>query len=95
MKRQFVLIVDDDSTPGFNATVKKLETLPGVGWCHYMKGLWQIIDISGHLTPETLRKEIQEAVPDTMVIAFEITAGSKWSGWVPEKMADWIENNWG
>jgi|GEM_PF-5311666 len=94
MKQQFVVAVNDDSTVAFNATVKKLNTLPGVGWCHYMKGLWQITDADGVLTPAELLREIREALPDTMVIVFEIKTGSTWNGWVPQKMVDWIEENW-
>ncbi len=94
MKRQFVVVVNDESALVVNATVERLNKFPGVKWSHYMKGLWQIVDTSGALTAAKLRVGIREALPDTMVIAFEITGESKWSGWVPVKMADWIANNW-
>jgi hypothetical protein len=95
MKRQFVAVMDTDSTAAFNAMVEMFKTLPRVGWCKYMKGLWQIIDVEGVLTAGDLRGQIREALPaDTMVIVFEIKPGSDWSGWVPPKMAKWIKNNW-
>lgn len=94
MKREFVLVVNDDSPAAVKTTAESLSELSGVVWCHYIKGLWQIVDGDGTLTATKIQEHIREALPDTLIMVFQIQPGSGWSGWVPQKMAKWIKDNW-
>jgi hypothetical protein len=94
MRREFVAAFSDDSESAINALAARLDALPNVAWCHYMKGLWQIVDRDGTMNPSDFRSEFRELLPNSHVIVFEIQPGSLWSGWVPTGMAKWITDNW-
>lgn len=93
MRRQFILSITEDTPSVVNKMVERLTAL-NVGWCHYTKGLWLVVDAAGNVTAEKLRIEIRAAFPNAHLMVFDVPAGGTWSGWAPAKMGPWLDSNW-
>jgi hypothetical protein len=94
MKRQFVISINDDSPATVNKMVELFDALESVKWSHYIKGLWQVVDISGKFGAEHLRDRVRKTFPSAFLMVFEMPSTGDWSGYVPHKMRDWIDENW-
>jgi hypothetical protein len=94
MTHRFIIAVDEESP----ATVKKMISLLNatgpVGWWHYTKGTWLVLERTGTLTADKLRAKIMAEFPEVTHLVLEIPSGGTWSGFGPTKMKKWLVEQW-
>lgn len=90
-----MISLNEESEASVKKLIERFDAIePSIGWWHYIKGLWLVVDPTGKLTASQLRSEACTTFPDAHVMVMEIPTGGDWSGFGPEKMKQWLVDQW-
>jgi hypothetical protein len=98
MKKRFIVALDS-STKEQNDMFKEYIDHHGLGWWHWIKDFWLLIDSKGYLTARELRDELGKIYPGVYKMVLELRSGDDtWSGYGLAKedrnMFDWLRKYW-
>lgn len=93
----FVVGIDPIS-PEQTETFRKWLDRDGVGWWHWVEGLWLITTFEEEMGIEDIRDKICEISPGTTTLVLEVTPAT-WAGYGPssgkKNMFSWLKTDWG
>ena len=84
-----ILVNYDLNTPGqkYEALNEKLKAYSG--WAHFGGSSW-IVSGTG-ITPQSVRDDLRQIVDDTDTMLTIDVSGDSYSGWLTQKMWDWLK----
>jgi hypothetical protein len=98
MKKRFI-VCHQPGTKDQDDAFKNWLNSREVGWWHWISGSWVVIDLSGALTVDEIRDNVQASYVDKYCMVFEHDS-NRYAGAGPnddaqrKRMGDWIANNW-
>jgi hypothetical protein len=98
VKKRFVVALDSH-TSAQDVKFKEYVSKAGYGWWYWIDGFWLLVDISGMLSAEQLRKDLSEIYPGVRLMVLEINGSTDtWAGFGPsgvdKNMFTWLKENW-
>lgn len=99
MKRRWIVgtgVLTDDQNKQFGNYLNGL----GVGWWHWVGGLWLVVDNRGvaGVGVTELRDKLTEIDPGPNNIVLEVQGSVTWAGYGPSVMGNnmftWLKDNW-
>lgn len=97
MTRYFVIGTERVTRDQSNALRAWLEGQKGVGWWHWIDGLWLVVSSQEDVDVQAIRDQIREIAPKTRHLVMEVHPET-WSGVGPKSekrnMFSWLKRRW-
>lgn len=97
MKKRFVVLVNDQNQEQEKSFIAYLNR-NNCGWWHWLENSWLIVDLSGILTPDIIRDEVNKISPNSYSLVVEVPMNKNWSGFGPNSensnMFKWLHESW-
>lgn len=93
MKSRFILVVHDITKDQENAITNSFSEA-GLGYWHWFKDCWLVVDGSGVSTHGSIRDTVLRVAPNVNCLVFKIDSESAWSGFGEKTKFEWFNKTW-
>ena len=98
MKKKFIVCINDSNREQDKKFIEFLRA-HGLGWWHYLKNTWLIVDSSGEKSVNEIRDIAKDSFDKAYNLVFQLNEDEgTWSGFGPSSdkrnMFKWIKENW-